>query len=51
MVTLECATCGTENDFPSVLTVVEEPIDGWELDVTVEDTKLIVNNAYCPDCQ
>lgn len=51
MVTLECADCGKEKEFPSRLTVVRSEIEGWELDVREEEEKLIVENAYCRDCQ
>lgn len=51
MPVLECDTCSREQDFPSTWTVVEEPVDGWELDVTENDNHLRVDSVYCPDCQ
>lgn len=51
MPTLECSSCGTSKEFPSRLTVVDEDIDGWELEFEEQENKLLVTDVYCRDCQ
>lgn len=51
MVELTCASCETTKEFPSTLTVIDEEIDGWALDIELEDGYIKVTDAYCQSCQ
>lgn len=51
MVELSCTICSRTLEIPATVTVTEELDEGWKLDVSVQGSKLIVDEAYCTACQ
>lgn len=51
MVNLSCTLCSRTLEVPATVTVTEDLEEGWKLDVSVQDSKLLVEEAYCTACQ